>query len=154
MTPRNSLPTLFPLAALSAALLAGCVSNPLGGSSSPAPAATGSDSTYAMPVPTPPPTVPKRTVEYTITSGDSLWKLANEFDTTIREIKEANQMDSDTIIAGKKILIPTNLPDSELPEGVTPTPEAAPDSSASGGTAPVFRTPEPEVLAPPATTTP
>jgi LysM repeat protein len=63
----------------------------------------------------------KPIVEHTIQDGDSLWKIARDYKTTVREIKAANQMTNDFIVAGQTLRVP-----SGLAEGVAPgTPETA-----------------------------
>lgn len=48
-------------------------------------------------------------VIYFIKEGDSLWKIAKGFDTTINEIKEINELEDDTIIAGQKLFVPRHV---------------------------------------------
>lgn len=43
---------------------------------------------------------------YTVVSGDSLWAIANRFDTTIAEIKSLNNLTSDNIYIGQQLRIP------------------------------------------------
>lgn len=43
---------------------------------------------------------------YTVQSGDSLGKIAQDFHTTIKRLKEYNQLTSDQIIIGQKLQIP------------------------------------------------
>ena len=57
-----------------------------------------------------PPEKEKVLVEHTIVAGDSLWKIANDYGTTIKEIQEANGMTDANIFAGKKIMVPTDQP--------------------------------------------
>lgn len=45
------------------------------------------------------------TFTYRVRSGDSLWTIANMFDTKISEIKEANNLKSSKLYAGQKIRI-------------------------------------------------
>ncbi|CAG0911630.1 unnamed protein product, partial [Cyprideis torosa] len=44
--------------------------------------------------------------EYTIKPGDSLSVIAEKFDTPVSVIKNANQISSNQIVAGKTLLIP------------------------------------------------
>ena len=45
-------------------------------------------------------------VIYFVEEGDSLWSIAKKYGTTVEKIKSANNMESDMIFAGRKILIP------------------------------------------------
>ncbi|MBU6302142.1 MAG: LysM peptidoglycan-binding domain-containing protein [Verrucomicrobia bacterium] len=77
----------------------------------------------------------KPLVDYKIQEGDSLWTIARAYKTSVKEIKAANQLTSDFIVAGNTIRVP-----SGLAEGVAP--------SAPGKPAPV--TAEPQGLPQPA----
>lgn len=46
---------------------------------------------------------------YFVKEGDSLWKIAKEFDTTIDEIKEINELEDDMIVVGQKLLVPRHI---------------------------------------------
>lgn len=48
----------------------------------------------------------EETKEYTIQPGDSLGLIAQKHGITTKQLKEANNMDSDNIQAGKKLIIP------------------------------------------------
>jgi LysM repeat protein len=76
---------------------------------SPAPAAPTPPPAPA-PAPTPlPSTAPpswQSTIEYTIVSGDSLSKIAAKFGTTVGTLKTLNNLSSDIIYAGRKLLVP------------------------------------------------
>tara|TARA_R110002096_G_scaffold54517_5_gene140550 strand:+ start:18409 stop:18843 length:435 start_codon:yes stop_codon:yes gene_type:complete len=67
----------------------------------------------AQPLGAPAPSRQKTLVEHEIVSGDSLWKIARQYETSVAEIKEANQLDSDVIIAGQTLKVPT----FQVPEG-------------------------------------
>lgn len=41
-----------------------------------------------------------------VRSGDTLWKIARQYGTTLEKLKSANGLKSDLIIVGSKILIP------------------------------------------------
>lgn len=118
------------LALVSVLALSGCGGGgkypPQGAASRPAPAPT----TMATQPVEPPAPVPsdKPIVEHTIQQGDSLWKIARDYKTTVREIKAANQMTSDFIVAGQTLKVP-----SGLPEGVAPGTAEAPSSDAPAG---------------------
>lgn len=43
---------------------------------------------------------------YTVKNGDSLWKIANEFDTTVSKIKELNDLISNDLRVGQTLRIP------------------------------------------------
>ncbi len=46
-------------------------------------------------------------IVYTVQKGDSLWKIANTYDTTVDEIKSANNLTSNTLQIGQTLIIPT-----------------------------------------------
>lgn len=52
---------------------------------------------------------------YTVKSGDSLWKIANQYGITITELKNANGLTGDNLSIGQTLIIPT--------ENETPTSE-------------------------------
>jgi len=47
--------------------------------------------------------------EYTVKRGDSLSRIANQFDTSIRAIKAANGLSSDLIRVGDKLVVPVSV---------------------------------------------
>ncbi len=47
---------------------------------------------------------------YTVVKGDTLSSIANKFNTTVRELKELNRLNSDIIQVGQVLLIPTITP--------------------------------------------
>ena len=53
---------------------------------------------------------PQGTISYVVKSGDTLWKLAREFDTTVDEIKRLNNLTSNALSVGQILLIPSNAP--------------------------------------------
>ena len=42
---------------------------------------------------------------YTVEKGDTLWKIAKEFNTTVDKIKKINNLDSNVLKIGQKLLI-------------------------------------------------
>lgn len=47
---------------------------------------------------------------YRVQKGDSLWKVAEKFDTSVADLKRQNQLSSDIIRLGQKLQIPAGLP--------------------------------------------
>lgn len=115
-----------------------------------------------------------REVEHTVAAGESLWSLSRKYETTIGEIREANQLTSDMIRAGQKLKIPTSMPEGEpfapppapganqsspppeIPNQAsvrrtpdwTVTPPVTPPTNTNSD-APQYRIPEPVILPPP-----
>lgn len=58
------------------------------------------------PVPTPP--EDNETQLYIVKSGDSLWSIARQFNTTVSEIRRANNLTSDVLSIGQLLRIPGN----------------------------------------------
>ena len=54
--------------------------------------------------------LPNKEVEsdniYIVKSGDSFWKIANEYDVTVDELKKANNLTSNVLSIGQKLVIP------------------------------------------------
>jgi LysM repeat protein len=74
--------------------------------------------------------------EYTVKRGDSLSKIANQYDTSVRAIKAANRLSSDLIRVGDKLVVPvsgSNVASSGM--SVTTS-----DSISSSSTTPSFST--------------
>jgi uncharacterized protein YbbC (DUF1343 family) len=47
-------------------------------------------------------------INYTVTSGDTLWKISKKFNTTVNTIKSLNNLDTNSIRVNQKLLIPGN----------------------------------------------
>ncbi len=43
---------------------------------------------------------------YTVKKGDSLWKIANKYNTTVEKLKSANNLKTNTLSVGQKLVIP------------------------------------------------
>lgn len=50
---------------------------------------------------------------YTVVAGDTLLKIANEFDITVSELKSANNLTDDIIFIGQNLVIPTSSDGSD-----------------------------------------
>jgi len=59
--------------------------------------------------------LPEETFTYTVVRGDSLWSIANRFNTTIDEIKRLNNLTSDLLSIGQQLLIPGRQETPEIP---------------------------------------
>jgi len=55
-----------------------------------------------------PPSDPGSTIHYTVKRGDSLWLIAQRFNTTVAKIKALNQIQSNLLQAGQIILVQTH----------------------------------------------
>ena len=44
---------------------------------------------------------------YTVKKGDSLWKIANKYNTTVEKLKSANNLKTNTLSVGQKLAIPS-----------------------------------------------
>ena len=55
------------------------------------------------------PTLPDNTTTtYTVVKGDSLFSIAKEFNTSVKALKELNNLTSNLLTIGQQILVPTN----------------------------------------------
>lgn len=61
-------------------------------------------------------TAPDGTKFYYIAPGDSLWKISRSFDVSIEDLKKANNMTSDLVTVGKKLIIPVESPVTATPQ--------------------------------------
>lgn len=58
-------------------------------------------------------TVEPETITYTVQSGDSLYKLAKKYNTTVDSIKQINKLDNNLLSIGQKLIIPTSLQEEQ-----------------------------------------
>jgi len=80
-------------------------------------------------------------VQHEIVSGDTLSGIGEKYGVTMASIKEANQLKSSRIIAGKSLIIPTAASATPIADSTTPV-----------SPAPVLKTPEPEIKSEPVLT--
>ncbi|MBN1221201.1 MAG: LysM peptidoglycan-binding domain-containing protein [Anaerolineae bacterium] len=77
------------------------------------------------PEPTPEPPPSEAYFEYEVQPGDTLWRLAQHFNTTVQKLVDINQLqDRNLIVVGQILLIP------QRPETPPPTPEPTPEPPA------------------------
>ena len=72
---------------------------------------------------------PKQKITHTVSSGDSLWGISQEYNVSMNKLAEWNNMDEDDVlIAGKKLVVWTNdgLQDNDLIDALIPTTFAEP----------------------------
>jgi LysM repeat protein len=80
-------------------------------------------------------------VEYTVRSGDTLIAIAQKFDVTVDQIRDANNLSSDLIHVGDKLLIPQPTP-TPKPGAIAQNPTSPPtDASTATPTGFAFNTP-------------
>lgn len=68
--------------------------------------------------PTPPPEE-QEYITYTVKSGDSLYRIAQTFNTTIDAIKRLNNLTNDNLSIGQQLLIPVKQPPTPAPPPTT-----------------------------------
>lgn len=56
------------------------------------------------------------TITYTVQKGDSLWNIANKYNTTVNEIISLNNLTSNTLQIGQQLLIPTTIQNPDTSE--------------------------------------
>lgn len=61
------------------------------------------------------------TSKYTVKSGDSLWKIANKYNTTIANLKSWNNLKSDTIYVGQVLVVSKSSTSTGTTSGSTVT---------------------------------
>jgi membrane-bound lytic murein transglycosylase D len=72
---------------------------------------------------------PKQKITHTVSAGDSLWGISQEYNVSMNKLAEWNNMDQDDVlIAGKKLVVWTNdgLQDNDLIDALIPTTFAEP----------------------------
>ena len=72
---------------------------------------------------------PKQKITHTVSSGDSLWGISQEYNVSMNKLAEWNNMDQDDVLmAGKKLVVWPNdgLQDNDLMDALIPTTFAAP----------------------------
>lgn len=66
------------------------------------------------------PSEPNGVIRYTVKSGDSLWKIANQYGITVDELIAANNLTNTTLQIGEVLIIPGRTEEPETP--IEPTP--------------------------------
>jgi LysM repeat protein len=74
--------------------------------------------------------VPAGAQQYVVKAGDNLWEVARKHNTTVKALKSANNLTSDTLRVGQKLVIPAASAPAATPMGAA-TPVADP---IAGGT--------------------
>jgi LysM repeat protein len=84
---------------------------------------------------------------YVVQAGDSLSKIASKHGVKVGALREANQLKSDKILAGQKLVVPTAAPpaaEAQVPAEIAPAPMAEPAPAQASIPPPV----EPRNMAP------
>ncbi len=63
---------------------------------------------------------------YSVVSGDTLTKIAAQFKTTVRALRQANNLTTDSLKVGKKLKIPTSAAPAPPVPPATSTPPTTP----------------------------
>jgi len=74
-------------------------------------------------------TSPKQKITHTVSTGDTLWGISQEYNVSMNRLASWNNMDQDDVlIAGKKLVVHTNnrLQDSDLLDALIPATFSAP----------------------------
>lgn len=80
-------------------------------------------------------------IQYTVKSGDTLIDIANRYNVSVDQIRDANNLSNDTIFPGDKLLIPQPTP-TPKPGAVAQNATAPPTSTATATeTGSAFNTP-------------
>ena len=58
-------------------------------------------------------TIPTGTTTYIVQSGDSLWKIANQYNTTIDNLIKLNNLGTTFLQVGQQLLVPSSTPSSQ-----------------------------------------
>jgi len=71
----------------------------------------------SMEPPIPEPQIPQNEFIYKVQKGDTLYKIANDFGTSVDELKNINNLTSNTLMIGQELLIPgISAPEEEMDE--------------------------------------
>jgi spore germination protein len=110
-------------------------------SPTPTPTPIPSPSPTPTPTPTPSPSpspTPIPTINYTVLPGDTLFKIAQKFNTTVGTLVSLNNItDLNLIIAGQVLLVPAPAPTPTPSPSPTPTPTPTPTPSPSPSPTPI-----------------
>ncbi len=55
------------------------------------------------------------TTTYIVQKGDSLWSIANKFNTTVENLRNLNRLTSDTLQIGQELIVPNENNEEKLP---------------------------------------